>query len=182
MSDDTVILGGVEVELTSSTGQQFVTDCVRSAEGLTSDRELVELYAITPADWGNITKNTALIRAIQIERAARVRSGAAAKEMASKHFVRAPGVLDQIMNNEQMNARHRVEAIREMRAIAAPEKQNSQPDNGRFIIQINIGDESHTYNKSIASNPNDTPPDERPELPKRPKLTLSASKEFESDE
>jgi hypothetical protein len=178
---DTVILGGVAIELTSSIGQQFVTDCVRSAEGLLSDRELVELYEITPADWGNITKDTALIRAIQLERAARVRNGVAAKEMASKHFTKAPTILDRIMTDEQLNARHRVDAIKEMRAIAAPEKQNSSSDNSRFIIQINIGDESKIYNKSIAPDPHDTPPDEPPKLPRRPKLTLSANKEVESD-
>jgi hypothetical protein len=178
---DTIVLGGVEVELTSSLGQQFVTDCVRCAESLLTDKELVQIYEISPVDWGNIIKDTALIHAIQRERAARLRSGASARELASKHFVKAPTILDRIMSDEGTSARHRVDAIKEMRAIAAPEKQNNQPDSGRFIIQINIGEESHIYNKSIAIDPNDTPPDEQPKLPKQSKLTLPSNKGFEND-
>jgi hypothetical protein len=182
MSDDSVVLGGVSVELSSDAGRAFVVDCVRCAESLLTDKELAEIYEISPADWQDIAKNAALGRAIRTERDRRVRTGVAAQEAASRHFVKAPTILERIMNDEGMNARHRVDAIREMRSIAAPEKQNNQPDNGRFIIQINIGDESKVYNKSIAVDPNDTPPDEPPKLPKRPKLTLSADKGFESDE
>jgi hypothetical protein len=178
---DTVVLGGVEVELTSDAGRAFVIDCVRCAESLLTDKELTQIYEISPADWSNIANDAALGRAIRAERDRRVLNGTAAREAASRHFIKAPTILDRIMSDEGMNARHRVDAIKEMRAIAAPEKQNSQSDNGRFIIQINIGDESHVYNKSIAPTPNDTPPDEQPKLPERPKLTLSANKEVESD-
>lgn len=169
--DNTVVLGGVEVALTSSVGQAFIADCVRSAEGLITDKELAEIYEISPPEWQAIAKNAALGRAIRAERDRRVRSGVAAREAASRHFVKAPNILDRIMSDEQANMRHRVDAIREMRSIAAP-AQNNQPDAGRFIIQINIGDESKTYNKSIAVDPNDTPPDGQPKLPEQPKLTL----------
>jgi len=177
---DTVVLGGVEVELASDMGRAFVTDCVRSAEGLLTDKELAEIYEISPADWGNIANDAALGRAIRAERDRRVLNGTAAREAASRHFVRAPTILNRIMSDEGMNARHRVDAIKEMRAIAAP-TQNSQPDGGRFIIQINIGDESKTYNKSIAPTPDADLPDEQPKLPRRPKLTLTANKEVEND-
>ena len=170
---DTVVLGGVEVELTSSVGQQFVTDCVSCAESLMTDKELVASYAISPADWSNISNDAALGRAIRAERDRRVRNGTAAREMASKHFVKAPTILDRIMTDEDANMRHRIDAVKEMRAIATPpENRNNQPDAGRFVIQINIGGESHVYNKSIAPTPNDVPPDEQLKLPERPKLTL----------
>ena len=48
---DTVILRGVAVELNSDVGRQFVIDCVRAAEGLITDKELAEIYEISPADW-----------------------------------------------------------------------------------------------------------------------------------
>jgi hypothetical protein len=178
---DTVVLGGVAVELASDIGRQFVTDCVRCAESLLTDKELAQIYEISPPDWQNIANDAALGRAIRAERDRRVRNGTAAQEAASRHFVKAPTILDRIMTDEGMNARHRVDAIREMRAIAAPEKQNSQPDNTRFIITINVGDESKTYNKSIAPTPDADMPDEPPKLPKRPKLTLTANRECEND-
>src|SRR5512132_625639 len=103
----TVILSGVEVELSSGIGRQFVVDCTRAGEGLISDRELAEIYEISPADWQNIAKDAALGRAIRAERDRRVRTGIAAREIASKHFVRAPNVLATIMDNEQSNPRHK---------------------------------------------------------------------------
>jgi hypothetical protein len=170
---DTVILRGVAVELNSDVGRQFVVDCVRAAEGLITDKELAEIYEITPADWQNIAKDTALARAIRAERGRRVRSGTAAREAASRHFVKAPTILDKIMSDEQANARHRIEAIRELRQTAIPENQNVQSQGDRFVITINLGaDCVETYNKSIAINPND--PDELPKstAPEQPKLTV----------
>jgi hypothetical protein len=133
---------------------------------------LAELYELTPADFQAISKDTALIRAIRTVRDQRVRSGQAAREAAAKHWVRAPNILSTIMDSEQANPKHKIEAIRELRQTAIPENQNSQPDTGRFIIQINLGGDVEIYNKSIAVDPNDIAPDERPKLPERPKLVV----------
>ena len=173
---DIVILRGIPTDLTSAVGHQFVVDCVRAAEGLITDKELVEIYEITPADWQNIAKDVALGRAIRAERDRRVRNGVAAREAASRHFVKAPTILDKIMTDEQANARHRIEAIRELRQTALPENQNAPSQSDRFVIRIDLtagGGGVETYNKSIAVTPDDDPP-EQPELtaPERPKLTL----------
>jgi hypothetical protein len=170
MSD--IVLGGVSIELNSDVGRQFVVDCTRAAEGLVTDKELVEKYEISPADWQNITKDTALIRAIQAERDRRVRSGTAARESAARHFVKAPTILDKIMSDEQANARHRIEAIRELRQTAVPENQNAQPQSDRFIITINLGADVEVYNKSIAINADDVAPDAKLTAAGRPKLTV----------
>jgi hypothetical protein len=177
---DTVILRGVAVELNSDVGRRFVVDCVRAAEGLISDKELVEIYEISPADWQNIAKDTALARAIRAERDRRVLNGTAAREAASRHFVKAPTILNRIMSDEQLNARHRVDAIKEMRAIASPEKQNSPAQSDRFHIVINLGEERLEFNKSITVNPNE--PDEQPKLPEQPKLTLQSNEGQQSDD
>src|SRR5262245_42616982 len=88
-----VVLRGVEVDLTGIVGRQFVTDCTRAGEGLLSDDDLREKYELSAADWRNITKSTALIRAIQAERERRIRNGEAARESAAKIFAKAPEVL-----------------------------------------------------------------------------------------
>ena len=104
---DTVVLGGVEVELTSDVGHAFIVDCVRCAESLLTDKELAAIYEISPADWSNIANDAALGRAIRAERDRRVLNGTAAREAASRHFVKAPTILDRIMSDEGANARHR---------------------------------------------------------------------------
>ena len=165
-----IVLGGVSVELSSDIGRQFVVDCTRAGEGLISDRELAEIYEISPADWQNIAKDAALGRAIRAERDRRVRTGTAAREAASKHFVRAPNVLATIMDNEQSNPRHKIEAIRELRQTAIPESPNSPSQSDRFIIQINLGADVEIYNKPIAVGVDD--PDAQSKLTAQPKLTV----------
>jgi len=179
----TVVLNGVEIELNSDIGRQFVVDCTRAGEGLITDKELAEIYEISPADWQNIAKDAALGRAIRAERDRRVRNGSAAREAASKHFVRAPNILSTIMDSEQANARHRIEAIRELRQTAIPESPNSPSQSERFVITINLGSDVEVYNKSIAIDPDDVAPDEQPKLtaPERPKLTIISNEGFENE-
>jgi hypothetical protein len=127
-------------------GHQFVVDCTRAGEGLLTDKELQEKYELSPVDWGNITKD-ALGRAIGAERDRRVLNGAAAREAAAKHFVKAPGILDEIMTNEYSNARHKTEAIRELRQTAAGDNTDRPAESDRFIIHIELGG-GHVTNQS----------------------------------
>jgi hypothetical protein len=166
------VLGGVEVELSSDIGRQFVVDCTRAGEGLITDKELAEIYEISPADWQNIAKDAALGRAIRAERDRRVRNGVAAREAAQKHFVRAPNILSTIMDNEQSNARHRIEAIKELRQTAIPEQNNPATQSEMFHIVINLGSDTEVYNKSRKIGVEDVAPDAQPKLVARPRLTV----------
>jgi hypothetical protein len=128
------------IDLTSDIGRAFVVDATRAGEGLISDKELQEIYDLSPADWQNIVKDTALGRAIRAERDRRVRTGIAARESAAKHFVKAPGILDQIMTDAQSNARHKIDAIRELRATAAgSDGDGPASQTEKFSIVINLG-------------------------------------------
>jgi hypothetical protein len=170
---ETIVLRGVPVELEGAIGHAFVVDATRAAEGLIDDAQLMETYELTAEDLRTLAANKTLARAIQAERTRRVRTGLAARESASGYFIKAPKVLDSIMMDEQANARHRIEAVRELRQTAIPENQNAPSQSDRFIITINLGaDCVETYNKSIAINPND--PEELPKstAPERPKLTV----------
>jgi hypothetical protein len=99
----------------------------------------------------SITKNTTLIRSIQAEHTKRVRNGTAAREAAAQHFVKAPKILDQIMSNEQSSPRHRIEAVRELRATTAGAAgAEATIDTGeKFIIQINLGGDTEIFEKVI---------------------------------
>ena len=158
--NDTITLGGVLVELSSDLGHEFTENCVRAGEGLIDDRELAEIYELTPADFQAISKDAALIRAIRITRDRRVRTGQAAREAAAKHFVKAPGILDRIMSTESSNDRHKIEAARELRQVALPQEQNTPAQSERFHIVINLGEDTEVYDKSICVNPNDSPPEQ----------------------
>jgi hypothetical protein len=176
MSDTTVVLRGVAVELDSPAGHQFVVDAVRAAEGLITDQELAEAYEISPANWGDIAKNTALGHAIRAERDRRVRNGTAVRESAAKIFVRAPKIMGEILDDARASPRYRIEASRELRATASSDADRPAEQSERFIIRIDLtagGGDVETYNESVAITPDDDPP-EQPELTarERPKLTL----------
>ena len=99
MDDSIVTLRNTPIALDSDVGRQFVVDCVRAGEGLITDRELAEKYELDPPAWIAITKDVELGHAIRAERERRVLNGVAAREAAAKHFVKAPGILDQIMTD-----------------------------------------------------------------------------------
>jgi len=174
----TITLRGIEVELDSDLGRRFVTDATRAAESVISDQDLMEEYELSPTDLQALANVKTVQRAIRDERTRRVRSGLAAKELASGYFVNAPGRLNKIMMDEQANPRHVIESIRELRQVALPESQNTPSQSDRFIITINLGaDHVEHYDKSIAVSPSDGAPaqlTERPKLSKRqPKLVTS---------
>jgi hypothetical protein len=177
----TVILGGVPVALDSEAGHAFVVDAVRSAEGLICDKDLVEIYGVSPPELQALAKDGAFAKAVRNERDRRVRSGTAAREAASKHFVKAPGVLDQIMTDAQSNPRHKIEAIRELRQVALPESNAPTANEDKFTIVINLGADTETYTENRAITPeqpkiidNETTPKlvERPKRGRPPKLTI----------
>jgi hypothetical protein len=136
---DLLCLRSAPVDLASEAGHQFVVDCTRAAEGLITDKELQEIYELTPADWIAITKDQALGRAIRVERDRRVKTGVAAREAAAKYFVRAPSILDAIMTDQQSNPRHKIEAIKELRQTAIGDKDDRPAAADRFVITINLG-------------------------------------------
>jgi hypothetical protein len=175
---DTITLNGIEVELASDAGRAFITDATRAGEGVIDDATLMEKYDLTPEEVQKLANNKAVGRAIRIEREHRLRSGIATRELAAKNYFKAPTVLDEILMDANANPRHRIEAAKEIRQVAAPESPNNPIENTRFVICINLGDGVvEHYDKSVAIDPNDSPPDAQPKLSTRPKLTVLSNDE-----
>jgi len=141
-SDDeaTIVLRGVIVPLTSDVGGAFVSDASRNRERLLSDQRLTEKYGLTMSAWAGIAKNSAFRLAVDAEHERRIRNGDAAKEAAAKLFAEAPEVLGDILRDKQANARHRIEAARELRAAAGTGAEGA-PAAERFHIVINLGED-----------------------------------------
>ena len=126
------------IDLNSDTGHRFIVDCTRAGEGLITDKELQQKYELSPADWQNITKDTALGRAVRAERERRMLDGTAARESAARYFVKGPSILDQIANDAQSNPRHKIDALRELRATAAIGSADRPRESERFVIRIDL--------------------------------------------
>jgi hypothetical protein len=154
-SDGAVILNGKLVELTSDLGRKFVIACTRSAEGVIKDSDVIDEFEISIAEWEAIKTNTKLGRAIREEGRRRVANGQRAREAAQQHFTKAPKILDEIMSGEKHSPRHRIEAAREIRAVATGSGDESSPANAaeRFIITFNLGSDTERIEKVIEPKP-----------------------------
>ena len=135
---DVVLLSETSIDLNTDTGHRFVVDCTRAGEGLITDKELQQKYELSPADWQNITKDMALGRAVRAERERRMLDGTAARESAARYFVKGPSILDQIATDAQSNPRHKIDALRELRATAASGSSDRPRESERFIIRIDL--------------------------------------------
>jgi hypothetical protein len=145
----TVALRGVTVDLETDVGQAFILDCARNVEGQMPDEQIKRKYELSDANWQALATNTPLLRAVRAECQRRILSGEAAREAAQRHLVKAPGVLNGILNNEQISARHRIEAARELRQAASTGPEVSPGPKEKFVITINLGDQTEVFEKEI---------------------------------
>src|SRR5262249_33103637 len=115
-------------------------DCSRNRERIMNDARICEKYGIAPDVYASFAKNKELRLKIDAEHERRVRNGDVARESAAKLFAEAPEVLGEILNDKQANARHRIEAAKELRATAVgAEGTNNAAE--RFVITINLGED-----------------------------------------
>jgi hypothetical protein len=160
----TVTLRGVAVALDSDIGGAFVTDCCRHTEGLLSDNEIKSKWVLSGEEWVGLAANTPLLGAVRAERERRILSGAAAREAALRYFAQAPTVLSDILIDEQVSPRHRIEAARELRQVAGDRPGATSGADEKIIIKINLGgDEKLIFEKEIA--PCEPVPSDDGELP-----------------
>jgi len=136
---DTIVLRGVPVSLVSDIGNQFIADASRNKEKLLSDQRLIEKYGLSMDAWKEIAQNQAFRLAVDAEHERRVCSGIGAKEAAASFFIRGPTILNDIMNDKSSNARHKIEAIKELRQTASPGTDRPGDDVDRVHIVINLG-------------------------------------------
>jgi len=152
-------------QLSLEDNHDFVSDCARYGEGLLSEEALRRKYCFDDGAWGKLGDNEALIEAIEAEKIRRVRDGSAARERAQQLFATAPSVLGDILHDDAVSPRHRIESARELRQIAANGPE-AAPAADRFVITINLGAEVLHFDKSIAIDANDVDPNDTPqELP-----------------
>jgi hypothetical protein len=149
-----VILRGVPVALDTDVGGAFVTDCARHTEGLLPDIEIKTKWGLTDKDWERLAENTPLLRAVRTERERRISNGDAAREAAQRHFARAPTVLGEILNDQLVSPRHRIEAAKELRQTATGVDTSAGATGEKFTITINLGaDEKLVFEGNKAPNP-----------------------------
>jgi hypothetical protein len=115
---------------------------------------------LSDRDWERLAGNKPLLQAVREERERRIASGDAAREAAQRHYAKAPTVLGDILTDNLVSPRHRIEAAKELRQVAGNGSDTKPGTGEKFIITINLGaDETLHYEKLVAPL-GPLPPDE----------------------
>jgi hypothetical protein len=152
---------GVVVGLETPVAAAFVEDVCRHIENIISAEALRTKYGLSDDDaWAGLADNEELQRLVGARKEKRIRDGTAAREKAAHLFVVAPAVLGAIMHDTGASNRHRVDAIRELRACAGGEADHKPNEREQFVINISFG-KGHTINKTVDLKPIKAEPDEQ---------------------
>lgn len=144
-----VTLRSESVALNSDVGAAFIIDCARNIEGAVSDAEVKSKWGLSDQDWVALADNALLLVAVRTEHERRVLSGECAREVAQRHFSKAPGVLHRILTDENIAPRHRIEAARELRQAAAGGPEIEPVPKQKFTIVFNLGAATEVHEKLI---------------------------------
>ena len=112
---------------------ELIEDLARYQEGLWTQQQVKKRWreVIDEKTWNELGSDDELVRAIEARRVQRVRSGAFKRELAQKHIIKAPDILEKIMSDDSANARHRVDSIKALDALADPGPQTAPPSLSR---------------------------------------------------
>jgi hypothetical protein len=161
------IMGGVvsfPILLDSDLGRELIVDCARFRENLLDEKAIRKKYRFDEATWLALGNDDELIRKIEAESVRRIRDGSAKREKAQKLVVSAPDVLSDILLDNTANARHRIDSCKVLNDFCNG-PGDTAPASDRFLIQINLGADTLTFNKSIRPlepgeiDPDDSGPD-----------------------
>ena len=115
---------------------ELITDLARFSEALCTESAIRKKWRLSEETWELLGSSDELIRAIEEEKTRRIRSGATKRELAQQHVIRGPNVLATIMDDPKANARHRVDSIKALNAIADPGPEAAAEQ--RVFIRIDM--------------------------------------------
>jgi hypothetical protein len=136
---------------------ELIQNLARYAEDLLSEHDIKKKYRFDNATWTQLCTDEKFIEAVEIERIRRTRLGLTARERAQKLFTETPTVLGNILHDETKPSRHRIEAAKEIRAVAATGPDAASASEEKFSIVINLGEDYKlVVDKPIQPTPNDS--------------------------
>jgi hypothetical protein len=119
---------------------ELVTDLARYVEGICTEAAIRRKYKdlLDNKAWTLLGTDDLLVEMIEAEKVRRVRNGSFKRERAQQHVTRAPDVLAAIMDDPKANARHRVDSVKALDALADPGPQ-AAAEQERITIRIDLG-------------------------------------------
>src|SRR5262249_28057923 len=91
---------------------ELITDLTRFAEGLLEEKHIRKKYRFNEATWTALGTDEKFIEAVELERIRRVRDGSFKRERSQQHVTKAPDILNAIMCDERLSAKHRIDSAK----------------------------------------------------------------------
>jgi hypothetical protein len=135
-----VVISGEAIPLDTNMGVAFIADCSRYLEGVLTEDDVRSHWRLSAAEWAGIEANHQLQEAVQRALRQRVENGAAAQDLARFAYPEVIRALANMANGELLSPRHRIEAARELRAVAGVPKDAPGPADRVTIIISTGGD------------------------------------------
>jgi hypothetical protein len=160
---------------------ELVTDLARFSEGICTEAAIRRKYKdlLDNEAWTTLGRDDLLVEMIEAEKVRRIRNGNFKRERAQQHVVRAPDVLAAIMDDPKANARHRVDSVKALNAIADPGPE-AAAEQEKIYIRIDLGADLRA--KGQEPNPGDVITIEAAPRPSTPKQLEDDHSERPSDE
>ena len=139
---------------------ELIENLARFADGTLSEAAVKSRHHLSSEEWAALGENDRLVELVEACKLRRIRSGATKRERAQLEIIDGPPILGKIMRDPGTNARHVIDAVKTLDALAANGAEAAAAG-ARFEITINLeADHIEHYSKSIAIDPNDTDPNE----------------------
>jgi hypothetical protein len=137
--DDAQVPSAPPLERSLIDNHELISDLARFSEGQAryTESAIRKKWRLSEETWEMLGSSDELVRAIEEEKTGRIRSGATKRELAQQHIIRGPGVLASIMDDPAASARHRVDSIKALNAIADPGSQ-AAIEQERVFIRIDL--------------------------------------------
>ena len=142
---------------------ELIENLARFADGTLSEAQVKARHRLTNKDWLAMGESDELVRLVEAAKLRRIRTGATKRELAQIEIVAGPPILGKIMRSPDSNARHVIDSVKALDALATGGAEAAAAGS-RFEITINLGADLdgnpiiEKYSKSVAINPDDVDP------------------------
>jgi len=139
---------------------ELIENLARFADGTLSEAAVKSRHHLSDEDWAAMGESDRLVELVEAAKLRRIRTGTTKRERAQIEIVDGPPILGKIMRDPNANARHVIDSVKALDALASTGAEAAAAGT-RFEITINLGaDHIEHYSKSIAIDANDTDPNE----------------------
>ena len=160
---------------------ELIENLARFADGTLSEAAVKARHHLSNEAWAALGESDRLVELVEVAKLRRIRTGTTKRERAQIEIVDGPPILGKIMRDPNANARHVIDSVKALDALASTGAE-AAAEGTRFEITINLGaDHIEHYSKSIAIDANDTDPNEV-ERTTRGAITMNKSKSGDDDE